>query len=118
MTSRTELTRSVPSARWGEFFRQFTNLNRGRHILVKSINPQIGNLELIEDAPLLSLIYDRPGKGDDLMIEVGVDQAVQAHRIDTPIEVLTGQNAIGELVAVWISGASGVKTMISLQAFR
>jgi Family of unknown function (DUF5335) len=116
MTTKTELTRSVPSARWGEFFKQFTSVNRGKHILVKSINPQIGNLELIEDAPLLSMIYDRLGKGNGLMIEVSEGQASHAHIIDSPVEILTGQNSIGEMVAVWISGASGVKTIISLEA--
>jgi hypothetical protein len=30
MISQTKLTKSLPPARWGEFFDMFTNGNRGR----------------------------------------------------------------------------------------
>jgi Family of unknown function (DUF5335) len=115
MISQIELTKSLPQARWGEFFDTFTNGNRGRHVSIECIDPELGTLEPIKDAPLLSMIYDRPGKGDDLMIEVGKDEVFYAHTIDSPTEVLTGQNAIGEMVAVWISNAAGIKTIIKLQ---
>jgi Family of unknown function (DUF5335) len=116
MLTKIELTKSVPQERWGEFFDMFTNANRGRRIAIESIDPEFGDLELIKDAPLLSMVYDRPGKGDDLMIEVGVDEVFYTHTIDSPTEVLTAQNAIGEMVAVWISDAAGIKTIIQLQA--
>jgi Family of unknown function (DUF5335) len=115
MTTKTELTKSVPQARWSEFFDMFTNGNRGRHISIESIDPKLGNLQLIEDAPLLSIIYDRPDKGDDLMIELGENEVFYAHTVDSPTAVLTGQNSIGEMVAVWISNAVGIKTIIKLQ---
>lgn len=116
MTSTIKLTKSVPQARWGEFFDMFTNGNRGRRISIESIDPELGDLELIQNAPLLSMIYDRPGKGDDLMIEVGKDEVFYTHTVDSPTEVLTGQNAIGEMVAVSISDVAGIKTIIKLQA--
>jgi Family of unknown function (DUF5335) len=115
MLSTIKLTKSVPQARWGEFFDMFTNGNRGRHISIESIDPELGDFELIKDRPLLSMIYDRPGKGDDLMIEVGEDEILYAHTIDSPTEVLTGQNSIGEMVAVLIRDAAGIKTIIKLQ---
>jgi Family of unknown function (DUF5335) len=118
MINTIELTKSLPQARWGEFFDMFTNGNRGRHISIESIDPEFGNLELIKDAPLLSMIYDRPGKGNDLMIEVGKDEVSYTHTIDSPSEVMTGQNSIGEMVVVWISDASGIKTVIQLQIPR
>jgi Family of unknown function (DUF5335) len=115
MISTIEVTKSVPQARWGEFFDIFTNGNRGRRISIESLNPEFGDLELIQNAPLLSIIYDRPGKGDDLMIEVGKDEVFYTHTVDSPTEVMTAQNSIGEMVAVSISDASGIKTLIKLQ---
>jgi Family of unknown function (DUF5335) len=118
MLTKIELTKSVPQARWGEFFDMFTNGNRGRHISIESIDPEFGDLELIKDAPLLSMVYDRPDKGNDLMIEVGVDEVFYTHTVDSPSEVMTAQNSVGEMVALSISDASGIKTVIQLQMPR
>jgi hypothetical protein len=49
------------------------------------------------------------------MIELGQDEVFYAHTVDAPVEILTGQNSIGEMVAVWISDAAGIKTIIKLQ---
>ncbi len=116
MISQTELTKAVPPARWGKFFDTFTNGNRGRYVSLESIDLELGDLELIKNASLRSMIYDRPGKGDDLVIELGQDAVFYDHTVNSPVEVLTEQNAIGEMVAVWISDAAGIKTVIKLQA--
>ncbi|MEG4319458.1 MULTISPECIES: DUF5335 family protein [unclassified Microcoleus] len=71
---------------------------------------------MIHEAPLMAMIYDRPGKGDDLVIEVGKDQVTYAHTIDSPTEVLTGQNSNGVVIALRISDAAGTQTSIELQA--
>ena len=63
-----------------------------------------------------AIVYDRPGKGDDLVIEVGKDEVSYAHTVDSPTEVLTGQNSNGVMVALRISDAAGVQTLIQLQA--
>lgn len=115
MISQIEFTKSVPLIQWNEFFDQFTNGNRGRRISIESIDPELGNLELVQNAPLLSMIYDRPGKGNDLLIEVGEEEVFYTHTVDAPTELLTGQNALGEMVAVWINNAAGMKTIIKLR---
>ena len=116
MINKIDLTKSVSQDRWGEFFDQFSDGNRGRHISIASISSELGNEELIKDAPLMAIIYDRPGKGNDLVIEVGQSQVTYAHTIDAPTEISTGQNSIGEVIAVSISDAAGTKTLIQLQA--
>jgi hypothetical protein len=116
MSSKIELTKSVPQERWGEFFDQFSDGNRGRHISIEVITPEIGDEELIQNAPLMAMIYDRQGKGDDLVIEVGKDEVTYAHTIDSPTEVLTGQSESGRMLAVYISDATGTKTLVKLQA--
>ncbi|WP_339394296.1 DUF5335 family protein [Nostoc sp. UHCC 0870] len=116
MVSKIDISKSVPRERWGEFFDQFSSGNRGRHISIEIINSELGDEELIQNAPLMAMVYDRPGKGDDLLIEVGRDEVTYAHTIDSPTEVLTGQNSNGVMIAVRISDAAGTKTLIQLQA--
>ena len=116
MTNKIDINKSVSRERWGEFFDQFTDGNRGRHISIEIIGSEVGDAELIKNAPLHAIIYDRPGKGDDLVIEVGKDEVTYAHTIDSPTEVLTGQNSNGVMIALRISDAAGTQTLIQLQA--
>lgn len=116
MTSKIDINKTVPQERWGEFFDQFSDGNRGRHISIRSINSEFGDGELIHSAPLMAMIYDRPGKGDDLVIEVGQHEVTYAHTVDSPTEVLTGQNSDGLMMAIQIADAAGTKTLIELQA--
>lgn len=116
MTNKIDINKSVPSERWGEFFAQFSDGNRGRHISIEIINSELGDAEVIKNAPLQAMVYARPGKGDDLVIEVGKDEVTYAHTIDSPTEVLTGQDSNGVMIAVRISDAAGTQTLIKLQA--
>ncbi len=116
MVSKIEVSKSLPRERWGEFFDQFSDGNRGRHISIESISTEFGDETLIENAPLLAIVYDRPGKGNDLVIEVGKDEVNYAHTIDAPTEISTGQSSSGQMIALWISDAAGTKTLIKLQA--
>jgi hypothetical protein len=110
------VSKSLPRERWDEFFDQFSDGNRGRHISIESISSELGNEELINKAPLMAIIYDRPGKGDGLVIEVGQDQVTYAHTIDSPTEVSTGQDSNGVMLSVSVSDAAGTKTLITLHA--
>jgi hypothetical protein len=116
MQNRIELTKSVPQERWGEFFDQFSDGNRGRHISIEIITDELGNQELIQNTPLMAMVYDREGKGNDLVIETGKDQVTYAHTVDAPTEILTAQSESGRMLAVWISDATGTKTLVKLQA--
>jgi hypothetical protein len=116
MASKIDINKSIPQEQWGEFFDQFSDGNRGRHISIKSIDSEFGDGELIHEAPLMAMIYDRPEKGDDLVIEVGQNEVTYAHTVDSPTEVLTGQDSNGLMLAVWISDAAGAKTLVELQA--
>jgi Family of unknown function (DUF5335) len=116
MTNKIDISKSVPREQWGEFFDQFSDGNRGRQISIEMISSELGDSELIQNAPLMAMIYDRPGKGDDLVIEVGQDEVTYAHTIDSPTEVLTGQNSDGLMMAIQIADAAGTKTLVKLQA--
>ena len=115
MQNKIELTKSVPQERWGEFFDQFSDGNRGRHISIEVITPELGDEELIQNAPLMAMVYDRSGKGNDLVIETGKEEVTYAHTVDSPTEVLTGQSESGRMMAVSISDAAGTKTLVKLQ---
>ena len=116
MMNKIDLSQSVSGEEWGEFFDRFSTNNRGRHISMETIDEEIGDYKLISNAPLLAMIYDRPDKGDNLAIEVGQDQMTDGHTIDSPVEVSTGQNTNGEIVAMCIIDNTGRKTLIKLHA--
>ncbi len=115
MMNKIELSKSVPDEKWGEFFDRFSTDNRGRYISMEIIDSELGDQELIKNAPLLAMIYDRPDKGDNLAIEVGKDQMTYGHTIDSPTDVSTGQNSSGEIIAMQIADAAGRKTLIKLE---
>ncbi len=114
MTSKIDINKSIPRERWGEFFDQFSDGNRGRHISIEIINSELGDEELIQNAPLMAMVYDPVGKGDDLVIETGKNEVNYAHTVDSPTEVLTGQDSNGLMLAVSIADAAGTKTLIKL----
>jgi Family of unknown function (DUF5335) len=124
MLATIDINKSVPSDRWGEFFDQFSDGNRGRHISIlilrgsanEIIDSELGDEELIQNAPLMAMVYDPPKKGNKLTIETGKNEVTYAHTIDAPTEVLTGQDENGLMLAVQIRDAAGLKTLIKLQS--
>ena len=115
MTNTIALSKSIPLAQWEKFFDEFSGDNRGRRIAIEIIDSELGDQELIKNAPLLAMIYDRPDKGNNLAIEVGKDQMTYAHTVDAPTEISTAQNANGDIVAIWITDAAGRKTLVKLE---
>lgn len=116
MTNTIALSKSIPQEQWGKFFDQFSGDHRGRHIEIEIIDSELGDEELIKNAPLLAIIYDRPDKGDNLAIEVGKDEMTYGHTIDSPKKISTGENSNSEIVAIEIEDANGRKTLIKLEA--
>lgn len=116
MTNKIVINKSVPCDRWVEFFDQFSNGNRGRHISIEIIGSEFGDAEFIQNAPLMAMVYDPPEKGNDLVIEVGKNEVDYAHTVDAPTEVLTGQDSNGVMIALSISDITGTQTLIKLQA--
>jgi Family of unknown function (DUF5335) len=114
--NKIDLTKSIAPEQWEKFFDRFSESNRGRQISIEMIDSELGDEELIKNAPLLAMIYDRPNKGNNLAIEVGKDEMTYGHSIDTPTEVLTAENSKGEIMAISISDAAGRKTLVKLQA--
>ena len=116
MTNTIALSKSIPQEQWSKFFDQFSSDHLGRHIEIEIIDSKLGDEELIKNAPLLAIIYDRVGKGDNLAIEVGKDEMTYGHTIDSPKEVSTGENSNSEIVAIQVEDATGRKTLIKLEA--
>jgi hypothetical protein len=112
--NKIDVTKSLPTEQWEKFFDQFSISNRGRHISIEIIDAELGDEELIKNAPLLAMIYDRPNKGNNLAIEVGKDEMTYGHSIDSPTEILTGENSKGEIMAIWIDEATGRKTLVKV----
>jgi hypothetical protein len=116
MLTKIDINKSVPQDRWVEFFDQFSDGNRGRHISIEILDSELGDEELIQNAPLMAMVYDPPTKGNKLTIETGKNEVTYAHTVDSPTEVLTGQDENGIMLAVQIRDGAGLKTLIKLQA--
>lgn len=112
--NKIDVTKSVPTEQWEKFFDQFSTSNRGRHIAIEIIDAELGDEELIKNAPLLAMIYDRPDKGNNLAIEVGKNEMTYGHSIEAPTEILTGEDSNGEIMAIWIAEATGRKTLVKV----
>lgn len=108
-------SKQIPQQRWLEFFDMFGDGNRGRTIAIEVINQEIGDEELIKDAPLMSIVYDPPEKDNNLAIETGKDEVNYAHNITAPTEVWEAQDENGEVVALEIKDESGTKTILRLE---
>jgi Family of unknown function (DUF5335) len=115
MLTKIDINKSVPRDRWVEFFDQFADGNRGRHIAIEIIGSELSDGELIQNAPLMATVYDPAGKGDKLTIEVGREDVTYAHTVDAPTEVLTGQDANGIMRAIQIADATGIQTVMKLK---
>jgi hypothetical protein len=113
-THKIDINKSIPRERWGEFFDQVADGNRGRHISIEIINSELGDEELIKNSPLMAMVYDPIGKGDDLVIETGRDEVNYAHTVFSPTEVLTGQDSNGKMMAISIADAAGTMTLVKL----
>jgi hypothetical protein len=113
--NKIDINKSIPEERWLEFFDQFSDGNRGRHISIELLGDELGDLELIQNAPLIAMVYDPHKHGNKLTIETGKDEVSYAHTVDSPKEVLTGQDANGIVLAVQIRDETGVPTLIKLQ---
>jgi Family of unknown function (DUF5335) len=118
MINTIDISKSVPRERWAEFFDIFSNGNRGRYISVELISSEFGDKELINNAPLMAMVYDKSDEANNLEIEVRKDEVTYAHTVDAPTEVLTGQNSDGVMMAVQIADTMGTKTLIKLQIDR
>jgi hypothetical protein len=116
MVHSIEINKQIPSERWVEFFDMFSNGNRGRLIAVEIVDLDLGDQTLISNAPLMAMVYDPVGKGNDLVIETGRDTVSYGHTIDAPTEVWTGQDSSGVVQALKILDAQGRQTLVRLEA--
>jgi hypothetical protein len=115
MVNTIDINKTLPRKRWGEFFDQCSDGNRGRLVSISIIDSDLDNKDLIEAAPLMAMIYDPPQKGNDLVIEIGRDEVNYAHTIAAPISISTGQDSDGKLIMVVIEDAAGSQTSIEFQ---
>lgn len=113
MTShRIESSKQIDSDRWLEFFDQFTDSNKGRTVTIEVVDQEMGDQELIQNAPLFSINYDPADKGNDLVIETGQNEVSYAHTVDAPTEVMVGQDEQGMVQALQIVSQQGRQTLI------
>ena len=108
-------SKQIPQQRWLEFFDLLSDGNRGRSIAIEVISSEIGDEELIKNAPLFSVVCDPPDKGNDRVIETGKEQVNYAHTVTSPTEVWEAQDENGKVVALEIKDESGTQTILRFE---
>lgn len=108
-----DYNKQIPQQRWVEFFDMVSDGNRGRRVKVEVDDPEAGNLEPVKDTPLMAIVCDPPGKGNDIVIETGKREVNYAHTVASPTEVWEAQEDSGKLVALKVKDASGGQTIVS-----
>ncbi len=106
-------TKPIPQSQWVEFFDTLSNGNRGRNIKLVVSEAGTGNLEPVKDTPLMSIICDPDGKGNDIIIETGRTEVNYAHTVSNPIEVVESQDENGKLIALAITDQNKAQTTVS-----
>ncbi len=109
MTQSKQISRS----NWPDFCVTFSNGNRGRPVAIEVLGEEEGACRLVDSAPLLGIIHDSLGKGDDLIVAIGRHQVEYAHRIAAPAEIWKAQTKDGLITALEIVNQNGTKTVIA-----
>ncbi len=92
--NKIDLTKLLPREDWGKFFDRLSSDHRGKLISIEMIDAELGDEELIKNSPLLAMIYDRPGKGDNLAISIKSFEE-QIQRLEIIVKILDcGDEAI------------------------
>ena len=112
---KIKINRQIPKQEWLEFFDTFTNGNCGRKIAIEIVDREFGDEQLIQEAPLFGITYDPVGKGNDITISTGRDEASYSHRINAPKEVWTGQDENGVVLAIKITDGQGNQSIMTLK---
>ncbi len=109
MTQSKQISRS----NWPDFCVSFSIGNRGRPVAIEILGMEEGDCRVVDSVPLLGIIHDSLGKGDDLIIAIGHHQVEYAHRIAAPAEVWKAQTKDGLVTALEIVNQNGTKTVIA-----
>lgn len=111
---KIEINKHIPHERWGEFFGMFTHANKGRLIEIELVDYEKGDQVLIQSAALSSIDYQPLEEANSIIIAAGQDSSVYTHIIDEPIEVWTGQDENGVVMAMNITDKRGNHIIIKL----
>ena len=113
MAHRIKRNAQVPRDEWLSFFDDFAHDNAGRLITLETFGETVGDEQLAERVPLLSINYDPRDKGDVLRIATGIREVEYEHRIASPKEVWVADDQEGRDNAMEIIGENGDHTVVS-----
>jgi len=91
-------TKQIRPENWIERVSLFTDGNKGRLISISLCNIET----LVEDTPLMGVIYNSQLKGFDMVISVGVGTMKLNHIINAPLELWETKNDLGDVTSMEI----------------
>ena len=106
--------KQIAPERWGEFFDQVSNNNKGRRIKLEIVNPVRGDQIQFENSPLLSLVYDSVNTGQ-VTISATEEEITRTHTIHAPNTVWEALDQDGKVVALEILDESHNQAILQFQ---
>jgi hypothetical protein len=107
-------TKEIPQERWAEWCDLFTNGNRGRLIGIEIVDDESGAQPLADGVALVAIDYDPEGKGNDMVISYGDEEAPSRHTVAGPVALWQAQDRNGVVVSLEVENEHGGRTIVTL----
>jgi hypothetical protein len=100
-------TKEIAEERWGEWCDLFTNGNRGRLIGIEILDDESGAQNLADGVALVAIDHDPEGKGNDMVISYGDEEAPSHHTVAGPVALWQAQDRNGVVVSLEVENEHG-----------
>jgi hypothetical protein len=104
----------IPSEQWPRLVDQFGRLHRSKAVRITLIDPVAGAHLYASDQPLLGLVDERHGQGDESITVMwgGTGQGAASHRVQRPARISMSEWNDAYSAKLEIESADGVRLVI------
>jgi hypothetical protein len=106
-------TREIPREVWSDYLTLLSSMNRTQSVRIEADSMQIGEQQLAQRLPLLSISLEEKGSSQgSIEVTVGRPGEEITHRISRPTRLYADESESGELECLDIEDAEHTKTLI------
>ncbi len=106
-------TREIPREVWSDYLTLLSSMNRTQSVRIEAGGMQLGEQQLAQRLPLLSISLEEKGSGQGTIeVTVGRPGEEITHRIFHPTRLYADESESGELECLDIEDAEHTKTLI------
>ena len=105
----------IPVHMWPDYLCMFTDANKGRLLMLKSISREEGDTLLSDGSPPLAVDYDPVHKGNDLVISLGKTEIEYAYIFKAPVELSETHHPNGQVQSLEILDQNANKIVLEFE---